>query len=119
MLTGEFTGAASGLYTIEAISRRNDEPINAARMAIYHDSGTAESYSLRRNQTLLDALAAATGGSSWAVEDLDDLAEAIRFSPAGLTEREIRPLWDAPVLFLLLFVLKAMEWLLRRRWKTI
>jgi hypothetical protein len=119
IMTGDFRADRSGLYTIEAISRRNDEPVHTARMALHHDSGKAEYYSLRRNQTLLDQLAAATGGRSWSGDGLDELAEAIRYSPAGITEREIRPLWDAPAAFLLLLLLKTVEWLLRRRWKTI
>ena len=119
LLAGEFVADRSGLYTIEAISRRNDEPVDSMRIAVHHDSGKSEFYSLRRNQSLLDQLAAATGGRNWSAEDIDELAEAIRYSPAGITERNIRPLWDAPAIFLLLLILKSMEWLLRRRWRTI
>jgi hypothetical protein len=100
-------------------SRRGDEPVSSARVAVHHDAGKAEYFSLRRNQTLLDQLAAATGGQSWTTANIDQLADAIRYSPAGITERDIRPLWDAPLIFLLLLLLKAAEWLLRRRWKTI
>ena len=50
---------------------------------------------------------------------LEGLPEAIRFSAAGITENQIRPLWDAPLIFLLLIGFKAAEWLLRRRWNTI
>jgi len=119
LMTGEFSADQTGLYSIEAISRRDDQPVSAARVAIHHDAGKAEFFSLRRNQTLLDQLASATGGQSWSPANIDRLAEAIRYSPAGITEREIRPLWDAPLVFLLLLLLKAAEWLLRRRWKTI
>ncbi|MEX2353702.1 MAG: glutamine amidotransferase, partial [Gammaproteobacteria bacterium] len=119
LMTGEFSADQSGLYSIEAISRREDEPVDSARVAIHHDTGTAEYFSLRRNQTLLDQLAVATGGRSWSPADIDRLEEAIRYSPAGITERDLRPVWDAPLIFLLLILLKATEWLLRRRWKTI
>jgi len=119
LMTAEFTADQSGLYSIEAISRRDDEPVDSARVAVHHDAGKAEYFSLRRNQTLLDQLAAATGGQSWSAANIDRLAETIRYSPAGITERDIRPLWDAPLVFMLLLLLKAMEWLLRRRWKTI
>ena len=119
VMTGEFRADDSGLYNIETITRRGDEPIDAARMAIYHNAGMAEYYSMRTNLSLLNQLADATGGRNWSPEALDELLNAVEFSQAGITEREIRPLWDAPLLFLLLFGLKAIEWLLRRRWNTI
>jgi hypothetical protein len=88
-------------------------------MAIYHNAGTAEYYSLRTNRTLLAQLANATGGRIWREGELDDLVNAVEFSEAGITEREIRPLWDAPLFFLILIFLKSFEWVLRRRWNTI
>ena len=60
-----------------------------------------------------------TGGRNWALDELDELAQAISYSAAGITEQQLHPLWDAPLLFLLLLLLKAAEWTLRRYWKTI
>ena len=119
VLTAGFTADQSGLYTIEAISRRNDEPVDSARIAVHHESGIAEFYSLRKNQALLQQLADATGGRNWAIDELDQLQQAISYSPAGITEQQLYPLWDAPLVFLMLLLLKAMEWSLRRYWKTI
>ncbi len=119
VMTGEFRADESGLYNVETITRRGDEPIDSARMAIYHDAGMSEFFSMRTNLTLLNQLADATGGRNWSPDSLDELLNAVEFSQAGITEREIRPLWDAPILFLILFGLKAIEWLLRRKWKTI
>jgi uncharacterized membrane protein len=119
VMTGEFIAEQSGLYNIETITRRNDEPIDSARLAIYHNAGKAEYFSLRTNRSLLSQLADATGGRDWNVEDLDELVNAVEFSSAGITEQEIRPLWDAPLIFLILLLLKSLEWILRRRWRTI
>lgn len=119
VMTAAFTADQSGLYSIEAISRRGDEPVDAARIAVHHDAGTAEFYSLRKNNALLQQLAVATGGRNWALDELDELAQAISYSAAGITEQQLHPLWDAPLLFLLLLLLKAAEWTLRRYWKTI
>ncbi len=119
LMSGEFRADTSGLYNIETITRRDDEPIDSARMAIYHDAGKAEYFSLRTNRNLLQQLADATGGRYWTIDELDELPSAIEFSSAGITEREISPLWDAPLFFILLVLLKTIEWLLRRRWNTI
>lgn len=119
VMTAEFTADQSGLYTIDAISRRNDEPVDSVRIAVHHDTGIAEFYSLRKNQALLQQLADATGGRNWPEDELDELVQAISYSSAGITEQQLYPLWDAPLVFLLLLLLKAMEWSLRRYWKTI
>ena len=44
---------------------------------------------------------------------------ALRYSNAGIVERQTLDLWTLPALFLLLLVLKLAEWLLRLRWKTL
>jgi hypothetical protein len=44
------------------------------------------------------------------------LPEAVRFSEAGIVERQVLDLWNMPILFLLLLGLKAGEWLLRLVW---
>ncbi len=119
VMTARFKADQSGLYSIEAISRRGDEPVDSARIAVHHDAGTAEFFSLRKNNALLQQLAVATGGRNWALDELDELAQAISYSAAGITEQQLHPLWDAPLLFLLLLLLKAAEWTLRRYWKTI
>ncbi len=47
------------------------------------------------------------------------LSREIAFSEAGITGREIKELWDMPVVFLLVLALKSTEWLLRRRWGVV
>lgn len=116
---GEFRPDQSGLVSIEAISRHGDDPLDTERISVYNESGNSEFFSLRQNRALLERLADVTGGQYWTAEDLDKLPDAIQLSPAGITEQDIRPLWDAPVIFLLLIFLKTVEWLLRRRWRTI
>jgi hypothetical protein len=88
-------------------------------MSLYNDAGNAEYFSLRQNRGLLERLAETTGGRYWEPDQLDQLPDAIQLSRAGITEQEIRPLWDAPAVFLLLLLLKTVEWCLRRRWRTI
>ena len=61
-------------------------------------------------------MAEQTGGRYWTLDELAGLPEEIRFSEAGITAREILDLWDMPALFLLLLMIKATEWLLRRKW---
>jgi uncharacterized membrane protein len=69
-----------------------------------------------QNPALLRRLAEATGGRYWPLHQAHELDAALGFASAGVRQRELLPLWDMPVAFLLLVALKAGEWLLRRRW---
>ena len=71
---------------------------------------------MQQNRPLLERLAAATGGSYFAVSDIRRLPEAVSFSDAGSVERRVLDLWNMPIVFLLLLALKAGEWLLRLVW---
>jgi uncharacterized membrane protein len=120
---GIFSGAVRtdvpGRVNIEVITSRDDTPVASARMTLYNDAGNAEAFSLRLNRTILERLAEVSGGQYWNAGDLARLPDAIQLSRAGITEQDLRPLWDAPLVFLLLVLLKAGEWGLRRRWRTI
>lgn len=115
----EYHSQKPGLISIEAISRKGDKPLDNTRTSVFNDTGNAENFSLRQNRELLQRLADISGGRYWSPDQLGNLPDAIQLSHAGITEQDIRPLWDAPVVFLLLILLKTIEWLLRRRWRTI
>jgi len=113
-----FNPADTGLFSIEAISRVGNTPVSSVRSAIRYEQNQ-EAFAIRQNRDLLENLAAVTGGQYWQAQNWDELPEAISYSTAGITEQDIRYLWDAPIIFILLILLKAAEWLLRRRWSTI
>jgi hypothetical protein len=109
----------SGTYFVDAAARRAGKEVGKARTVVQHSSGDAESFGLRQNRALLTQLARATGGSYWDANKLDGLPDAVRASSAGVTRQELKPAWDAPIIFLLLLLLKSGEWLLRRRWSVV
>lgn len=113
-----FSPDATGLFSVEAISRIGSTPVNSIRSAIRYEQNQ-EAFAIRQNRDLLENLAAATGGQYWQTQEWDELPEAISYSTAGITEQDIRYLWDAPIIFIFLMLLKTAEWLLRRRWRTI
>lgn len=119
LLEAEYLPDASGLYHLEAIARRGEEPLESTTRALRFDQGDAEHFRLRQDRTMLESIAAATGGRYWQADDLDRLPDVIKHSGAGITERLLLPLWNAPAWFILLLLLKSAEWLLRRRWRTI
>ena len=120
---GVFTGEAeldrSGSWYFEAIADRDGEALHVARASVYSESEQAEYFNLRRNPALLRRIADATGGSYFDAGSLGGIGDVLRYSSAGITEQILRPVWNAPAVFLLLLILKLGEWLLRRRWRTI
>ena len=78
--------------------------------------GVAENFHTEQNRDLLERLASQTGGQYWKPADLAKLAAGIPFSEAGVTMRETRDLWNLPLVFLVLILLRFSEWWLRRKW---
>ncbi|MDA1076167.1 MAG: hypothetical protein O3A63_15620 [Proteobacteria bacterium] len=72
-----------------------------------------------QNQALLQRLSEATGGSYWQPAQVAEIANAITYRSSGIRSTTHLPLWSAPVFFLLLLVLKAADWSLRRWWGRI
>jgi hypothetical protein len=90
--------------------------LGRARFAVRREDGVLEHYRVQQNRPLLERLATATGGNYFAVADVGRLPEAVSFSEAGSVERQVLDLWNMPIVFLLLLLLKAGEWLLRLYW---
>ena len=68
---------------------------------------------------LLEKLAASTGGRYWRADELKKLPSDIAYSEAGISVRETRDLWDAPIFFVGALLLRSAEWLLRRKWGVV
>jgi uncharacterized membrane protein len=105
-----------GVYRFDLSATQAETALGTARTAVRRADGSAEHFQLAQNRALLERIAAATGGRYFALADVSELPEAIRFSEAGVVERELLALWNMPINFLLLLLLKSGEWLLRLRW---
>ena len=105
-VTAQHPDAASG--TVKELGR---DVITFQRM-----DGIAENFHTEQNRALLERLASQTGGQYWTSANLGKLAGSIPFSEAGVTMRETKDLWDLPLVFLVLILLRFSEWWLRRKW---
>lgn len=113
------TATAPGAYRVEVSAFVGDQSLGSEAFHFRRQDGVAEDFRPAQNRELLTKLAEQTGGRYWTLDELAGLPEEIRFSEAGVTAREIMDLWDMPFFFLLLLVLRAAEWLLRRRWGVV
>ncbi len=81
--------------------------------------GVAENFHTEQNRELLEKLASETGGRYWKPDELTRLPNEISYSDAGISVRDIKELWNMPVVFLWLLILISSEWLLRRKWGVV
>jgi uncharacterized membrane protein len=81
--------------------------------------GVAENFHTVQNRELLEKLSSETGGRYWKPNELARLPNEISYSDAGISVRDIKELWNMPVVFLWLLLLMAAEWLLRRKWGVV
>ena len=72
-----------------------------------------------QNSALLNRIAEVTGGRYWTANQVNGIAEHLRYSSSGVRTISHLPLWDMPLLFIFLLMLKISEWLLRRHWGQI
>jgi uncharacterized membrane protein len=123
---GRFQAAWSapkaGAYLTEVTAQRADtntgkmKEIGRDVLTFQRMDGVAENFHVEQNRELLERLAAQTGGQYWKASELDKLAARIPFSEAGITVRETKDLWNLPLVFLILVLLRFSEWWLRRKW---
>ena len=123
---GQFQAAwrapKAGAYLTEVTAQRNDPKTGGVKelgrdvLTFQRMDGVAENFHIEQNRELLERLAAQTGGQYWTPADLTKLPAAIPFSEAGVTVRETKDLWNLPLVFLFLLLLRFSEWWLRRKW---
>ncbi|HWF08594.1 MAG TPA: vWA domain-containing protein [Bryobacteraceae bacterium] len=123
---GQFEAAWSapktGAYLTEVTAQRPDRDTGKMKelgrdvLTFQRMDGIAENFHIEQNRDLLERLASQTGGQYWKPADLGKLAGSIPYSEAGVTMRETRDLWNLPIVFLVLLLLRFSEWWLRRKW---
>jgi len=123
---GQFQAAWSapktGAYLTEVTAQRANpntgkvQEIGRDVLTFQRMDGVAENFHTEQNRDLLERLANQTGGQYWKPSDLGKLAAGIPFSEGGVTSRETKDLWNLPLVFLVLLLLRFSEWWLRRKW---
>jgi uncharacterized membrane protein len=108
-----------GSYVVEVLAHRGQEESGRDVITVRRENGVAESFHLEQNRDLLEKLSAQTGGRYYRSDEVKKLGEDIAYSEAGITIRETKDLWDMPIVFFAALLLRASEWLLRRKWGVV
>lgn len=108
-----------GDYLVEVTAKRGTEELGRDTFTFRREDGTAENFRVEQNRELLTKLSSETKGNYYKPADAKRLAEDITYSEGGISVRETKDLWDMPAIFLAFLGIRAVEWLLRRKWGTI
>lgn len=117
--SGQWRAEMPGSFVAEVVASRGEEEIGRDVLAFRREDGVAENFRAEQNRELLEKLSSQTGGRYYEPEQVSTLGEEISYSEAGITLRETKDLWNMPAIFLMLILLKAAEWLLRRKWGVV
>jgi uncharacterized membrane protein len=112
-----FVARKAGAYSVVALVTQSDGKIAGRAAAGWTSDATAAEFrSLKPNRASLEAIAKRTGGEVVALEDLDKFVRRLPERHAPITETWTEPLWQKPVVFLLVLGCFVAEWGVRR-WK--
>ncbi len=117
--TTEWSADKPGSYMAEVVVRQGQQEAGRDVLVFRREDGVAENFRTTQNRELLEKLAEQTGGSYYPANRTSRLVEDIAYSEAGITTRETKDLWDMPAVFLAALLLRASEWLLRRKWGVV
>ncbi len=121
--SGQVPVDSDGPFSVTAASPLDGEspsqaPVTAEQWWV-GETDSAEQFNAQLNQDFLRRVADTTGGSYLAVADAAELNSVLARENAALKRESRLPLWNMPFFFVCLFLLKALEWALRLRWKRL
>ncbi len=114
-----WTAEKPGSYLAEVTAQKGVEQLGSDTFPFERIDGVAENFHTVQNRELLEKLATETGGRYWTPDELSRLPNEISYSDAGISSRDVKELWNMPIVFLWLLLLMAAEWLLRRKWGVV
>ena len=103
-----------GLHTLTVRAYDGDDLIGVDEAYFQVAPQQSEYFDAGARAPLLQRIADETGGRSYTPETVSALPEDIRITGAGVTLVEELPLWDMPILLLILLALILGEWGYRR-----
>lgn len=112
---GSFVPTIEGDYRLAVSAARGRDTTRLAPEVVAVADRGADFVNAEMRGPLLRRIAQETGGKFYTPETAAQLAEDVAFTESGVTVKEIRDLWDMPIVFFSLILLLATEWVYRRR----
>jgi uncharacterized membrane protein len=119
MYTGEYTADKPGTYVAVTSAHQDKTDLGQDALTFRREDGVAENFGAAQNKDLLEKLSNDTGGNYYTPSNARRLSGEVAVSEAGITAHDNLDLWDMPILFLLVILIRGGEWLLRRKWGVV
>ena len=119
MYTGEYTADKPGTYVAETSARQDKTELGQDALTFRREDGVAENFGAAQNRDLLEKLSSDTGGNYYTPSNAKKLSGDVAVSEAGITAHDNLDIWDMPIVFLLVILIRGGEWLLRRKWGVV
>jgi hypothetical protein len=113
--TARYVAPERGTYALAAVANVGRDTLRSAPGAMLADDAGADVEQAELRAPLLRRIAEETGGRYYPLADANKLIDDVTYTESGVTQRDARDLWDAPIVFLALVLLLGLEWAWRRR----
>ena len=113
--TARYVAPERGTYALAAVASVGRDTLRSAPGAMLADDAGADVEQAELRAPLLRRIADETGGRYYPLADADKLVDDVTYTESGVTQRDARDLWDAPIVFFVLVLLLGLEWAWRRR----
>ncbi len=117
--TANYSADKAGSYVAEFTAKQDKTDFGSDTLNFRRQDGVAENFGEAQNRDLLEKLSSDTGGNYYTPAKAKRLPEEIAVSEAGITAHDNLDIWDMPILFLLVILVRGGEWLLRRKWGVV
>jgi len=112
---GAFRPDEKGVYEIRATAEAQGKEIGTARQFLVVEESNQEFFSPAQNRELLTHVASQTGGKYYPLSEASQIPEELVYQERPNSVPQFLPLWDMPILFLIICAALTAEWFLRRR----
>jgi hypothetical protein len=113
--TARYVAPERGTYALAAVANVGRDTLRSAPGAMLADDAGADVEQAELRAPLLRRIADETGGRYYPLADANKLVDDVTYTESGVTQRDARDLWDAPIVFFALVLLLGLEWAWRRR----
>ena len=117
--TADYAADKAGAYVVEVAANQDKTDLGRDTLTFRREDGVAENFGAAQNKDLLEKLSSDTNGNYYTPAKAKRLADEIAVSEAGITAHDNLDIWDMPILFLLVLLIRGGEWLLRRKWGVV
>ena len=111
---GDYRPVEKGTYRVQVTAVRQGKEVGKSERFFTVTDSNLEFFSAGQNRELLQRIASETGGRYYTLDNARQLPEEMTYVERPNSVPQILPLWDMPILFVILCSLLICEWFWRK-----